>query len=91
MAQRKYGRIVNVSSVTGPQVSTKGMSAYGAAKAAMDGMMRAAAIETAADGITINAVASGWIATGSTLDDGKLVGVIDASRVFAALEGQASR
>jgi 3-oxoacyl-[acyl-carrier protein] reductase len=68
MVQRKYGRIVNVSSVTGPLVSTKGMSAYGAAKAAMDGMMRAAAVETAAEGITVNAVAPGWIATGSTLE-----------------------
>jgi len=67
MVQRKYGRIVNVSSVTGPLVSTKGVSAYGAAKAGMDGMMRAAAIETAAHGITINAVAPGWIATKSTL------------------------
>ena len=61
MVQRKYG-------VTGPLVSTKGMSAYGAAKAGMDGMMRAAAIEMAADGITVNAVAPGWIATGSTLE-----------------------
>jgi 3-oxoacyl-[acyl-carrier protein] reductase len=67
MVQRKYGRIVNVSSVTGPLVSTKGVSAYSAAKAAMDGMMRAAAIEVAAHGITINAVAPGWIATKSTL------------------------
>jgi 3-oxoacyl-[acyl-carrier protein] reductase len=68
MIERNYGRIVNVSSVTGPLVSTKGMSAYGAAKAAMDGMMRAAAIETAAHGITINAVAPGWIGTASTLE-----------------------
>jgi 3-oxoacyl-[acyl-carrier protein] reductase len=67
MVQRKYGRIVNVSSVTGPLVSTKGVSAYSAAKAAMDGMMRAAAIEVAAHGITINAVAPGWIATKATL------------------------
>jgi 3-oxoacyl-[acyl-carrier protein] reductase len=66
MAQRKYGRIVNVSSVTGPLVSARGSAAYGAAKAGMDGMMRAVAIETAADGITINAVAPGWIATGSS-------------------------
>jgi len=65
MILRRYGRIVNVSSVTGPLVTTKGMSAYGAAKAGMDGMMRAAAIETAADGVTINAVAPGWIDTGS--------------------------
>jgi 3-oxoacyl-[acyl-carrier protein] reductase len=69
MVARKYGRIVNVSSVTGPLVSNRGSSAYSAAKAAMDGMMRAVAIETAADGITINAVAPGWIATGSSTDD----------------------
>jgi len=67
MVHRKYGRIVNVSSVTGPLVSTKGVSAYSAAKAAMDGMMRAVAIEVAAHGITVNAVAPGWIATKSTL------------------------
>ncbi len=66
MVERKYGRIVNVSSVTGPLVSNRGSAAYSAAKAGMDGMMRAVAIETAADGITINAVAPGWIATGSS-------------------------
>src|SRR6266478_8121481 len=53
MAQRKYGRIVNVSSVTGPLVSNRGSAAYGAAKAALDGMMRAIALEAALDGITI--------------------------------------
>lgn len=68
MVGRKYGRIVNVSSVTGPLVSSKGTAAYGAAKAAMDGMMRAVALEIAGDGITINAVAPGWIATASMLD-----------------------
>jgi len=66
MVARKYGRIVNVSSVTGPLVSNRGMAAYGAAKAGMDGMMRAVALETAEHGITINAVAPGWIATGSS-------------------------
>jgi 3-oxoacyl-[acyl-carrier protein] reductase len=68
MTQRKYGRIVNVSSVTGPLVSNRGSAAYGAAKAAMDGMMRAVALETGLDGITINAVAPGWIATASSLE-----------------------
>jgi 3-oxoacyl-[acyl-carrier protein] reductase len=66
MKQRKYGRIVNVSSVTGPMVSNVGSAAYGAAKGALDGMMRAAAIENASYGITVNAVAPGWIATGSS-------------------------
>jgi 3-oxoacyl-[acyl-carrier protein] reductase len=68
MVARRYGRIVNVSSVTGPLVSTRGSAAYGAAKAGMDGMMRAVALEIGADGITINAVAPGWIATASSSD-----------------------
>ena len=72
MSQRKYGRIVNVSSVTGPLVSNRGSAAYGAAKAAMDGMMRAVALETARDGITINAVAPGWIATASSTESERL-------------------
>jgi 3-oxoacyl-[acyl-carrier protein] reductase len=72
MIQRKYGRIVNVSSVTGPLVSNPGSAAYGAAKGAMDGMMRAVALETAGDGITINAVAPGWIATASATEPEKI-------------------
>jgi 3-oxoacyl-[acyl-carrier protein] reductase len=68
MVSRKYGRIVNVSSVTGPLVSYPGLAAYSAAKAAMDGMMRAVALEVGSDGITINAVAPGWIATGSSTE-----------------------
>ena len=75
MAARKYGRIVNVSSVTGPLVSNRGSAAYGAAKAAMDGMMRAVAIETASSGITINAVAPGWIATASSSESERIAGV----------------
>ena len=72
MTQHKYGRIVNITSVTGPLVSDAGSAAYGAAKAAMDGMMRAVAIETAAHGITINGVAPGWIATASSTESEKL-------------------
>lgn len=75
MAARKYGRIVNVSSVTGPLVSNRGSAAYGAAKAAMDGMMRAVAIETASSGITINAVAPGWIATESSSESERVAGI----------------
>jgi 3-oxoacyl-[acyl-carrier protein] reductase len=68
MRRQGFGRIVNVSSVTGPLVSNQGSGAYGAAKAGMDGMMRAVALETARSGITINGVAPGWIATGSSTD-----------------------
>jgi 3-oxoacyl-[acyl-carrier protein] reductase len=68
MRKQEYGRIVNVSSVTGPLVGNIGSGAYGAAKAGMDGMMRAVALETARSGITMNAVAPGWIATASSTD-----------------------
>ena len=68
MRKKEYGRIVNVSSVTGPLVSNIGSSAYSAAKAGMDGMMRAVALETARSGITINGVAPGWIATASSTE-----------------------
>jgi 3-oxoacyl-[acyl-carrier protein] reductase len=69
MKKQKYGRIVNVTSVTGPLVSNSGSGAYGAAKGAMDGLMRAVAIEHGMDGITINGVAPGWIQTGSSLPE----------------------
>jgi len=75
MTKQKYGRIVNVTSVTGPLSSNPGDAAYGAAKAAMDGMMRAVALETAADGITINGVAPGWIETASSSEYEKIAGL----------------
>ena len=65
MITSNYGRIVNVSSVTGPIVSNPGESAYSAAKAAMIGMSRSIAIEVAKHNIMINNVLPGWIATGS--------------------------
>lgn len=59
------GRIVNVTSVTGPVMAMRGEAAYAAAKAGMVGLTRAAAIDLAPHAITVNAVAPGWIATGS--------------------------
>ena len=72
MIANGYGRIVNVSSVTGPLVSNPGEAPYGAAKAAMVGMSRALAIETAGSGITVNNVAPGWIGTGSATPQEKI-------------------
>ncbi|MEJ2097591.1 MAG: SDR family NAD(P)-dependent oxidoreductase [Deltaproteobacteria bacterium] len=66
MIHQRYGRIVNVSSVTGPLVSNPGATGYSAAKAAMVGMSRSLAIEVAKSNITVNNVAPGWIATGSS-------------------------
>ena len=69
MVERGYGRIVMVSSVTGPLVTAPGSAAYAAAKGALDGLMRTIAIEHGRDGITANAVSPGWIATGSSEPD----------------------
>jgi 3-oxoacyl-[acyl-carrier protein] reductase len=65
MIERRWGRIVMVSSVTGPVATNPGSTGYGAAKAGMEGLMRGLALELGPSGITANAVAPGWIATGS--------------------------
>jgi 3-oxoacyl-[acyl-carrier protein] reductase len=65
MKQRRYGRVVNISSSTGAVAAVAGDTAYAAAKAGMVGFTRAVALEAAPFGITVNAVAPGWIATGS--------------------------
>jgi len=69
MVRRRFGRIVMVSSVTGPLVTAPGSAAYAAAKGALDGLMRTIAIEHGRDGITANSVSPGWIATGSSEAD----------------------
>lgn len=70
----EHGRIIMVSSVTGPLVAIAGASAYGAAKGAMEGLMRTLALEEAPWGITCNAVAPGWIATGSSSEEERRAG-----------------
>ena len=69
MLDRGWGRVVMVSSVTGPLVTAEGSVGYSAAKAGMDGLMRGIAIEVASRGVTVNSVAPGWIATGSQTPD----------------------
>jgi 3-oxoacyl-[acyl-carrier protein] reductase len=66
MLRANYGRIVNVSSTTGPVVSNPRETAYSAAKAGMVGLSRSLALEVARQGITVNAVAPGWIETASS-------------------------
>ena len=65
MKARRYGRVVYVSSTTGPVVAVPRQSTYATAKAALVGLTRAAALEVVELGVTVNAVAPGWIATAS--------------------------
>jgi 3-oxoacyl-[acyl-carrier protein] reductase len=65
MRDAGWGRIVMVASVTGPVMAMRAESAYAAAKAGMVGLARSLAVDFAPDGVTVNAVAPGWIATGS--------------------------
>ncbi|MGC0368568.1 SDR family NAD(P)-dependent oxidoreductase [Microbacterium sp. SLBN-111] len=69
-----YGRVVNVASISGPVMAYAGDVAYHAAKAGMLGLTRAAAVDVAAAGITVNAVAPGWIATSSSSDHERAMG-----------------
>ena len=65
MLEARWGRIVMVASVTGPLMAMRGEAAYAAAKAGLVGLARSIALDHARDGVTANAVAPGWIATGS--------------------------
>ncbi len=75
MTSRGWGRIVMVASLTGPVMAIRADVGYAAAKAGMIGLTRAAAIDAAPHGITVNAVAPGWIATGSQTPDERLQGL----------------
>ncbi|HNS44963.1 MAG TPA: acetoacetyl-CoA reductase, partial [Alphaproteobacteria bacterium] len=65
MRERGFGRIVNISSING-QKGQLGQCNYSAAKAGMLGFTRALALESAAKGITVNAICPGYIATDMT-------------------------
>ena len=79
MQARRYGRIVNVASVTGPVVTNPRAAGYSSGKAALTGLTRVTAVENAARGITCNAVLPGWIETPSSSP-----GEIEAGRASPA-------
>jgi 3-oxoacyl-[acyl-carrier protein] reductase len=75
MKARRSGRIVSVASTTGPVTGIAFDAAYAAAKAGILGLTRALCLEVARHGITVNAVAPGWIATGSQAESGARAGI----------------
>jgi 3-oxoacyl-[acyl-carrier protein] reductase len=80
MMRARLGRIVNVSSVVGLRANA-GQANYAAAKAGLIALTRTSAIEVARRGITINAVAPGWIDTDMTADvDSELLAQVPARR-----------
>jgi 3-oxoacyl-[acyl-carrier protein] reductase len=62
MVQKRWGRIVNVASVSG-MIGNRGQASYSAAKAGLIGATRTLARELAKRGVTVNAVAPGLIDT----------------------------
>lgn len=87
MRTARWGRIINITSVTGPVMGARGDIGYAAAKAGMVGMTRALAVDEAPLGITVNAVAPGWIETGSQLPSEAIEGtLVPAGRSGTAVE-----
>ncbi|MEP3918508.1 3-oxoacyl-[acyl-carrier-protein] reductase [Ascidiaceihabitans sp.] len=85
MMKARWGRIVNISSIVGA-TGNPGQANYAASKAGMVGMTKSLAYEVASRGITVNAVAPGFIATAMTdklTDDQKagILGQIPAGRM----------
>jgi 3-oxoacyl-[acyl-carrier protein] reductase len=63
MKAQNYGRMIFTSSITGPRVTSPGHGHYSASKAGINGFIRAAALEFAGYGITVNGVEPGNILT----------------------------
>ncbi|WP_372424617.1 3-oxoacyl-[acyl-carrier-protein] reductase [Salinarimonas chemoclinalis] len=90
MMRRRFGRIVNISSVVGT-TGNAGQGNYAASKAGLVGMSKALAAEVASRGITVNAVAPGFIESPMTdaLNEkqrGAILGTIPAGRLGTGAE-----
>jgi 3-oxoacyl-[acyl-carrier protein] reductase len=65
MVRKRFGRVINIASVVGPKANA-GQANYAASKAGLIGLTRTVAVEVARRGVTVNAVAPGFIETEMT-------------------------
>ena len=75
MLRARFGRVVNIASVVGPRANA-GQANYAASKAGLIGFTKTVAVEVARRGVTVNAVAPGFVET--QLTDGVGNGMLDA-------------
>jgi 3-oxoacyl-[acyl-carrier protein] reductase len=86
MLRARFGRIVNVASVVGPRANA-GQANYAASKAGLIGFTKTVAVEVARRGVTVNAVAPGFVETALTDGvGGELASAIPARRPGTAEE-----
>jgi 3-oxoacyl-[acyl-carrier protein] reductase len=75
MIRARFGRVVNIASVVGPRANA-GQANYAASKAGLIGFTKTVAVEVARRGVTVNAVAPGFVET--QLTNGVGNGLVDA-------------
>ena len=80
MVRRRHGRVINVASIVGPKANA-GQANYAASKAGLIAMTKTVAVEVARRGVTVNAVAPGFVETDMTAGlDPALLGAVPARR-----------
>ena len=87
MRKKKYGRIINMASISGI-IGNPGQANYSASKAGMIGMTRTMSKELVGRGVTVNAVAPGFIASEMTAELGDVVMEEVVKRIPAKRVGQ---
>jgi 3-oxoacyl-[acyl-carrier protein] reductase len=82
MKARRWGRVVNVASIAGIGTASAGTTFYAATKAAVITLTRRFALDLGAYGITVNAIAPGFIATDMAAQSGADFGAIAAKAMM---------